>query len=63
MDIGPHPNCVGPTPPTARRFEGLRQLSITATGPHGTCLAWWALDVYLNEVGQIEYVSIHRWER
>jgi hypothetical protein len=63
VDIGPHPNCVGPTPPTARRFEGLRQLSITPTGPRDSCLEWWALDVYLNEVGQIEYVSIHRWKR
>jgi hypothetical protein len=62
VDIGPHPNCVGPTPATARGLEGLRQVSITPTGPRDSCLDWWALDVYLNEVGQVEYVSIHRWE-
>jgi hypothetical protein len=62
VDIGPHPDCAGPTQPTARGLERLRQVSITPTGPLGSCLDWWALDVYLNEVDQVEYVSIHRWE-
>lgn len=62
VDIGPHPNCVGTTPPTAPGLEGLRQLSITPTGPSDSCLDWWALDVYLNDVDQIQYVSIRQWE-
>jgi hypothetical protein len=60
VDIGPHPNCVGQTPPAARGFEGFRQLTITPTTPRDPCLDWWALDVHVNDVGQIEDVSLHQ---
>lgn len=62
VDVGPQPDCVGPKRPSASMFEGLRQIRITPTASRDSCLDWWALDVFHNDVGQIQGVVLHRWE-
>jgi hypothetical protein len=62
VDLGPHSLCVGPVRPPPTTFDGLRQISITPTAVRDSCLDWWAVDLYVNDVGQIQGVSLDRWE-
>lgn len=62
VDVGAHPTCVGPERPPPSVFAGLRQVSITPTAARKSCLDWWAVDYFLNDVGQIQGVTLVRWE-
>lgn len=62
VDIGPHPVCVGPERAPESHFNGLRQVSIAPTAPRESCLDWWAVDIFVNDVDQIEGVVLERWE-
>lgn len=62
VDVGPRSRCVGPVRPPLRTFQRLRQITITPSAPLDSCLEWWAVDLYVNDVGQIEGVSLDRWE-
>lgn len=62
VDVGPHAHCAGPVRPPPRRFDGRRQISITPAGPLASCLDWWVVDLFVNDVGQIEGVGYTQWE-
>lgn len=62
VDLGPHPHCAGPARPAPRVFDGRRQISITPRGPLDSCLDWWSIDLFVDDVGQIEGVSYTQWE-
>lgn len=62
VDVGPHPSCVGPSRPPADAFASGRQISITPTGQSDSCLDWWSVDLFVNDVGQIWGVSLQQSE-
>jgi hypothetical protein len=61
VELGPHSRCVGPVQRPPKAFDGLRQISITPSAAHDSCLDWWAVDLYVND-GQIAGVGLDRWE-
>jgi hypothetical protein len=63
VDVGPHPVCVGPNRPAAAAFAGLRQVSITPTTPRGSCVGWWALDLFVDpDTGRVRGANLDVWE-
>lgn len=62
VDLGPHPHCVGPVKPPPRVLDGRRQISITPRGALDSCLDWWAVDLFVDDAGRIEGVTLIRWE-
>lgn len=61
LSVGPHARCAGPPidPPPALR--SLRQLSIQPRSPD-SCLQWWSVDLFINDVGQIQAATLDLWE-
>ena len=58
---GPHPHCVSPPVPAPRQVAGLRRV---AAQPRDwdSCLAWWTVDAFVNEDGEIEAVTFDLYE-
>lgn len=56
---GDHPRCVGPPLAAPARFAHLRHLSIEPDPDTiGSCLEWFAIDLYLDRSGHVEAVSL-----
>jgi hypothetical protein len=60
-DEGRHRRCASPPRPPPRPVLGLRQLSIQPREP-ASCLRWFAVDVFVDESGDIRAVTLDLWE-
>lgn len=58
---GSHRRCASPPRPPPRPVLGLRRLSIQPQEPV-TCLRWFAVDVFVDESGDIRAVTLDLWE-
>ena len=58
VDAGPHRDCTGAVRAPANAFAWLRQVSITPTLEHESCLGWWAVDLFLDDAGRIRGVNL-----
>lgn len=59
--VGRHPRCVGPPIAPSPELTGLRQLSIQPRSWE-TCLQWWSVDLFINDVGQIQAITLDYWD-
>lgn len=60
---GPHPHCAGPPQPAPTELENLQRISIQpAADSITTCVAWFTVDMFVNEHGDIVAVTFDRWE-
>ena len=57
ITVGPHDHCAGQPRQYADALQGLRQLSIQPTGID-SCIAWFSVDVFVNDAGEIEAVML-----
>jgi hypothetical protein len=58
---GSYRRCVSPSGPPPRPVSGLRRLSIQPRRPM-SCLQWFAVDVFVDESGDIRAVTLDLWE-
>ena len=58
---GSHRRCASPPRPPPRAVLGLRRLSIQPQEP-ASCLRWFAVDVFVDESGDIRAVTLDLWE-
>lgn len=58
---GSYTRCVSPPRPPPRRVSGLRRLSIQPR-ERVSCLRWFAVDVFVDESGDIRAVTLDLWE-
>lgn len=61
--IGQHPHCAAPAVPAPNGFESHQRISIqpsprTIDG----CLSWFTVDLFLNDRGRIEAITLDMWE-
>jgi hypothetical protein len=61
FSAGPHPHCASPPVPAPDGLTDLRRLSIQPTGM-STCLEWFTVDLFVNNEGRVEAVSLDLWE-
>ncbi len=60
--IGPHPNCVGPALEVPTGLDGRTAISLQpADGSITTCLAWFSVDLFLEDAGRIAAVIGAVW--
>ncbi len=55
--MGPHDHCAGQPLVLPDSLVGLRQLSMQPTGID-SCIAWFAVDVFVNDAGEIQAVML-----
>lgn len=55
--VGPHNHCAGQPRELPDSLIGLRQLSIQPTGID-SCIQWFAVDVFVNDAGEIEAMML-----
>lgn len=55
--VGPHDHCAGQPLELPESLLGLRQLSLQPTDAT-SCIEWFAVDVFVNDAGQIEAVML-----
>lgn len=55
--VGPHDHCAGQPRQYSDTLQGLRQLSIQPTGID-SCIAWFSIDVFVNDAGEIEAIML-----
>ncbi|WP_147381275.1 hypothetical protein [Nocardioides immobilis] len=61
--VGEHPHCASPPKPAPRPFEGTLRLSVQpADGSITSCLAWFTVDLYLDDARRIVAVTVDIWE-
>ena len=58
---GSYRRCASPSRAPPRPVSGLRRLSIQPREP-ASCLQWFAVDVFLDESGDIRAVTLDHWE-
>ena len=58
---GPHDHCAAPQAPVPEELRDLRQVSIQPTGID-SCLAWWTIDLFVNDEGEVIGVVLDTWE-
>lgn len=58
---GSYRRCASPPRPPPRAVSRLRRLSIRPREP-ASCLQWFAVDVFLDESGNIRAVTLDLWE-
>ena len=58
---GSYRRCASPSRPPPRPVSGLRRLSIQPHEPV-SCLRWFAVDVFVDERGDIRAVTLDLWE-
>lgn len=55
---GPHPTCVGPTAEVPRSLSNGGSLVSIQPRRYSTCIDWWSVDLFVNDVGQIVGVNV-----
>jgi hypothetical protein len=58
---GSYRRCASSSPAPPQRVSGLRRLSIQPRDPV-SCLGWFAVDVFVDESGDIRAVTLDLWE-
>ena len=58
---GRYTRCASPPRPPPRLVSGLRRLSIQPNEPE-SCLRWFAVDVFVDESGDIRAITLDLWE-
>ncbi len=57
--VGSYPHCAGPPTPAPRAVAGLRRVAVVpAPGSIGSCLEWFALDLYVDPSGRVAAVTL-----
>lgn len=57
--VGAYPHCAGPPTPAPRAVAGLRRVAVVpAPGSVGSCLEWFALDLYVDPAGRVSAVTL-----
>lgn len=61
--VGEHPHCASPPKPAPRPFDGTLRLSVQpADESITTCLAWFTVDLFLDDAHRIVAVTVGIWE-
>ena len=61
VTAGPRDHCASPPMPVHDDLTGLRQVSIQPVDA-GSCLEWWAVDLFLTPDGEVAGVTLDLWE-
>ncbi|HEX2766476.1 MAG TPA: hypothetical protein VHR55_07570 [Candidatus Limnocylindria bacterium] len=61
VSVGEHPHCVARPVPAPAALAGLRRVSLQPVG-QTSCLAWWTVDAYFTDDGEIAAVTLDLWE-
>ena len=61
VSVGPHRHCVSPPVPPPQRVAALRRVSVQPSTPE-TCLLWFSVDVYVDDLGEVRAVTLDAWE-
>jgi hypothetical protein len=59
--IGPHDHCAAPPISIPDGLDDARHLSIEPLGT-SSCLDWWAVDLFLDDAGDVVAISLDLWE-
>lgn len=59
--VGPHSHCAAPPAVIPEELRDARQLSIQPTGID-SCLAWWTVDLFVDDGGDVVGVVFDTWE-
>ncbi len=62
VDVGAARTCAGTPGYLSDSDSETRYLRVSPAGPLGSCLEWWAVDLEVGAVGQIDAVTVHRGE-
>jgi hypothetical protein len=63
VSVGDHPHCASPPVTAPQGFEGHRRVSVQPSATSiDSCLSWFTVDLFLNEEGSIEAVTLDLWE-
>ena len=63
VSVGDHPHCAGPPLPAPRGFEDFRRVSVQpSTESIDSCLAWFTVDLFVDQEGRIAAVTLDIWE-
>ncbi|MEO6318035.1 MAG: hypothetical protein ABIP36_04555 [Acidimicrobiales bacterium] len=62
VTVGEHPHCASPPVPPPDAVAHLTRVSVQPDIGNDSCLRWWTVDLYVNETGQIEAVTVDLWE-
>jgi hypothetical protein len=61
VSVGPHRHCASPPLPPPHRVAALRRVSVQPSNPE-TCLLWFSVDVYVDDLGEVRAVTLDAWE-
>ena len=60
---GEHSHCASPPVPPPPTLVDLRRVSFQPDPvPDDTCIYWWTVDLFVNDDGEVEAVTLDRWE-
>lgn len=63
VSVGDHAHCASPPVPPPAGLEGQRRVSVQpAEDSISSCLAWFSVDLYVDEQGRISAVTLDLWE-
>ena len=62
VSVGEHPHCAGPPQPPPDDLVELARVSVQPDTTSRSCIEWWTVDLYVNDTGQIEAVTLDVWE-
>ena len=61
VSLGPHPHCVSPPVPPPQRVAALRRVSVQPSNAE-TCLLWFSVDAFVDDLGEVRAVTLDAWE-
>jgi hypothetical protein len=63
VSVGEHPHCVNPPVPPPDDLADHDRVSVQPVmDEQDSCLQWWTVDLFLDETGQIEAITLDLWE-
>lgn len=63
VTLGEHPHCASPPMPPPDEVADLHRVSVQPDlDENDSCLQWWTVDFFVNEIGHIEAVTLDLWE-
>jgi hypothetical protein len=63
VSLGDHPHCASPPVPPPRGMAGARRVSVQPDENSITsCLAWFSVDLFLDEHRNVVAVTLDIWE-
>lgn len=63
VSVGTHPRCAAAAAAVPRALRHSRRIAIRPTpASAGSCLNWFAVDLYVDDAGQVQGVTLDLWE-